>query len=191
MIQADKRGLLSRWGLEQGGKHARKRCNKMGFRGDIKTEKKPHRPKHHQPSKTTKKPCKKHNKQKNNRSKQENPTNPTLSMLQIFRFAYNQNLPQVHAVFLTDFKEALGPFLLFHLQFRSTPKLAMRLVPAHRLCWLLFSDAGSCTCTDKQSQQQLGQPLLWEQLYLHIIWHYLQGIDLKPDAFVGEAPRDT
>lgn len=90
-------------------------------------------------------------------------------MLQVFRFAYSQNLPQVLAVFLTDFKQALGPFLLFHLQYKTTLKLATRLVPIHRLCSLLFSDVGSCTCTDKPSQQQLGQPLLWEQLYLHII----------------------
>lgn len=111
-----------------GWKTHQEKMQQNGVPGDIKTEKKPHRPKYHQnTSKTTKQNCKKHNKQKNNRSKQENPTNPTLSMLQIFRFAYNQNLPQVLEVFLTDFKQALGPFLLFHLQYKNTLKLATRL----------------------------------------------------------------
>lgn len=51
---------------------------------------------------------------------------PILSMIHIFRFAYDQNLPQVHGEFLTNFKEALGPFLLFSYNIKITLELATR-----------------------------------------------------------------
>lgn len=61
----------------------------------------------------------------------QNKNNSTtkLSLLQIFRFVYDQNLPQAHGEFLTEFRQALSLSLLFSVTTYNYPKTSHKAWP--------------------------------------------------------------